>query len=110
MGVDFKLLSHNKNKEKFDLGRGNWCQLFPSKKPFLITDIAETSTDLSILVELSFKDKDYSEEDCKNIAEKIWNWSQGKTIYFGNDCNDIYDENNQELFLHDYIETGTRYG
>lgn len=43
MGVEYRLVNKSKH-EKFDLGRGDWCQLFGRENPgFTISEIAESA-------------------------------------------------------------------
>lgn len=106
MGMDYKLVSV-KTKENFNLGRGPWWELFSGGKKFSMT---ESKDDFKILVEVALKEKDYTPEESHVIADKIWDWCQGKELYFGNDCDGVFDENREEIDYHETKETGTRYG
>ena len=109
MSTNYKLLCR-KTKEKFDLGRGCWFELFQGQIPFEISQLFNTADDLKELISLALVDSDYDSDYKNMVGQRIWDWGQGKTLYFGNDCSDIFDEHQEELLLFEYKETGSRYG
>lgn len=109
MGVEYKLVS-TKTKEKFDLGRGTWWDVFSKCTKLNILEIAESKDDFRVMVEWVLEKKEYTPEESNIVADKIWDWCQSKEFYFGDDCTDVYDENKQEIYHYDCRETGSVYG
>lgn len=108
MSVDFVLLDTS-NNERFDLGPGNWRDLFPSAKLFKIQDIADSEFDLMIY-ELHFLEKLDSKEECHRVAKLLWNWSLNKNLIMGNTSCGVFDETKKEIPWYKFEETGSRFG
>lgn len=109
VGVEYKLADKVK-KEKFDLGRGNWGAIFDTCKFIDIRSTYKNQSELSEYIELALKGRDCDNTYIKMITKRLWDWSEGRTLFFGNDCADIFDEKEEMLLIWEYKETGTVYG
>lgn len=109
MSVDFVIVDITKS-ERFDLGPGNWRDLFPSAKSFKIQDIADSESDLMIHFELNFLDKLDSKEECHRVAKLLWHWCLNKSIILGNTSDGVFTDIKDEVPWYKYSETGTRFG
>ncbi len=107
------LLLDNKTKEKFDLGTAPWYDLVVDS-PFSLQSLYFDEKDLAKeMMKLSRNDKPYYEslDEALMVAKKIWQWSQGRTLYYGNDCmmRVVYDDG-VEIHEIDFKFTGACYG
>lgn len=108
MGVEYRLVS-NKRKERYDLGRGNWRELFTGAKKIKISDYANSLEEFSLLVEIVLRDKELGKEAIVKLSTKIWNWAKEDEFYFGDDCLGVYEENSQVEIGLNYPITGSVY-
>lgn len=114
------LFLDNVKKEKFDLGTASWQDLLPRNsedyaKPFVIQDLYLDENHLAeeMIKGLTKRDEAYYDtfEEALYVAKKLWTWSQGRTLYYSNDCVcGLPIENGLEIFDFEFKMTGSRYG
>lgn len=119
MATQYLFLDNDK-KEKFDLGTAHWGNILPSNKSgefaesFVLQDLFLDENHLAQeMMTLTRNNKSYYEtlEEAIYVANKIWNWSQGRTLYYSNDCvMGLPIEDGSEIYDHEFKYTGSRYG
>lgn len=113
------LFLDKKNKEKFDLGNACWLNLLPTTnedyaKPFALQDLYLDETHLAKeMMSLLRNDRPYYKtfEEALLVSKKIWTWSQGRVLYYSNDCvMGLPIEDGTELHDFEFKFTGSCYG